>query len=262
MRAKRVPARPALYAVFLPWMLSGCIMVSDELLGRDAGVASPPREVQPVEESVGELAPRYKDLTPAELHSAVLSYADRYMEGIAEAVDEVLERRPAAEVRVLFLGTKVVYVSSAITIAAEPNPGISLLDMAVLVSLQRIVWEEEWGAYVDNAYAAIMKEALSRLEADIFLLASKVMTEAQLATLRELIEEWRSENSEQRYVAYVRFDDFAASRQHTSFQEELRREGGLLAPLKDAVREIEKVEMLAERGVFLANHFPILAEWH
>jgi hypothetical protein len=116
--------------------------------------------------------------------------------------------------------------------------------------------------YVDGEYTGIMSEALSRLEADIFHLASKVLTEEQLGTLRMLISEWRRENPKQHYVAYVRFDDFSASQLRASFHEELRREGGLLAPLKEAVREIEEVKMLAERGIFLANHFPILAEWH
>jgi hypothetical protein len=243
-------------------MLSGCIMVSDELLGRDTGVTSRPHEAPPVEEDTDELALKWKDLSPAELHSALLSYADRYMEGIAEAVDGVLERGLDSKTKKLFQGTKVVYVSSAMTIAAEPNPGISLLDMTVMVSLQRIVWEEEWEVYVDGEYTGIMSEALSRLEADIFHLASKVLTEEQLGTLRMLISEWRRENPKQHYVAYVRFDDFSASQLRASFHEELRREGGLLAPLKEAVREIEEVKMLAERGIFLANHFPILAEWH
>lgn len=262
VRAGRLLTVPLLCTVFASLAPSGCVMVSDKLLGDDSGAAAVPPEVTPAAASAGRFAPDWERYQPLELHGALLSYADRYMEGVAQAVDEVIERGIDPGVRSLLLGTKVVYISSAFTVAAEPNPGASLLDMMVMVSLQRVVWEEAWGEFIGGENAEVMSEALKALEKDIFRLAAKAMTDEQVAILRELIAAWRRENPGQRYVAYVRFEDFAPSLLKDRFSEEVSRGGGLLAPVKEAVKEVEEVKMIAERGIFLANHFPILMEWH
>ncbi|GGO77150.1 hypothetical protein GCM10011348_06070 [Marinobacterium nitratireducens] len=230
-------------------------MITEDRFNR-AGVVSDDRSGADAQ----ALAPEWGELTPLELQNELLSYADRYMEGIAEAADSVVAQETDPATRSLFLGTKVIYVSSALNIAAESDTGAALLDMYVMVSLQRSVWTEAWSGQVDPDYAATMARALTRLHRELDKIAGKVLKPLQLEQLRALVEDWRQRNPEQLYVAFVRFNDFPHS-QSENLQAELAQEGGLLAPVRKAAREVEEIKLLAERGIFLANHFPIVMEW-
>jgi len=87
-----------------------------------------------------------------------------------------------------------------------------------------------------------------------------VLKPSQLEQLEAMIADWRRRNPDQLYVAFVRFNDFPHS-ETESLHSELSQQGGLLAPVRQAVREVEEIKLLAERGIFLANHFPIVMEW-
>ncbi|NVK40693.1 MAG: hypothetical protein HWE39_05565 [Oceanospirillaceae bacterium] len=69
-------------------LLSGCIMITEDRFNRAnrAGVVSEDRSGADIQ----ALAPEWGDLTPIELQNELLSYADRYMERVAEATDQII----------------------------------------------------------------------------------------------------------------------------------------------------------------------------
>jgi hypothetical protein len=105
-----------------------------------------------------------------------------------------------------------------------------------------------------------MRRALGRLEGQLVGLAQRVFSNEEIDLVHELTAQWRTENPERRYVAFVRFDDFGNSELRRRFEKHESRRG-LLAPVAEASREIHEIRMVAERAIFLANHMPMLSEW-
>jgi hypothetical protein len=68
--------------------------------------------------------------------------------------------------------------------------------MLVLVSLNRMVWEEYWMPKVYGQLAADLVATLRRLEGDVWDLAAKVLTPAQRQELRDLLRAWRDKYPE------------------------------------------------------------------
>jgi hypothetical protein len=62
-------------------------------------------------------------------------------------------------------------------------------------------------------------------------------------------------------IAFVRFSDFADYR-GKSILDGVPHGTGLLAPVSEAMRQLEETRLLAERGLFLAKRMPLLARWH
>ena len=98
-------------------------------------------------------------MTEAGLQTELMSYADRYASLAAQAIDDVAELQPPREVRNLFNAELIYSAASAYTIAADPNPQVALLDMVVLATLGRMIFEEHWqprhGSYSDPVVATL-----------------------------------------------------------------------------------------------------------
>ncbi len=82
--------------------------------------------------------------TEAELQSQVMAFADRYVAIINAGVNAYLAQAPPPENYRSVFNVAVYSMSSAFTIAAESNPAGSLLDMIAMVTLGRIIFEENW----------------------------------------------------------------------------------------------------------------------
>lgn len=200
-------------------------------------------------------------LTASELQSELLAFADRYMEAIAEVMDWGGDQSDDPVARAGFHGTKVIYVTAAINTATEPDPLRVLRDFLVMLRLQRLVWEAESGhSWAWPEAAARIADTLTVLETQLEMLAIRVVSQEAVDTVYELTRQWRAENPERHYVAFVRFHDIDDSelkrRSETHFNA-----SGLLAPVAEASREINEMRRVAERSLFLANHMPILLEW-
>jgi hypothetical protein len=117
-------------------------------------------------------------MSQEELQAAVISYANRFIATIGQAAYELEEKIPTKEGR-LIAGARKFYSLSAVTeIAAGPNPGPALLDLVVITTLNRLVWEFYWRPQEFGMPATIMVDAFKQMEADVWNMAAKVMTEA------------------------------------------------------------------------------------
>ena len=201
-----------------------------------------------------------RELTASLLQSELLAFADRYLEAIAEATDWSASEAPDPKARGAFRQTKVIYVTAAITTATEPDPLRVLRDMIVMLRLQRLVWENAEIKYASDASRDRMTTTLRVLEAQMFELAKRVFPIEAIDIVHQLTAQWYAANQERKYVAFVRFHDLGDSALRQRFDRHMKK-GGLLAPVAEATREIQEMRRVAERGVFLANHMPMLVEW-
>ena len=121
-------------------------------------------------------------------------------------------RDPKFRANPALYGDQILILMAAYTIAAAPNPEVGLLDMVVLTTLGRMIYEAHWGKqYGDLVQPAIV--ALRILETDIWRIATKALTAAEQTELRGLIKTWRRTHPQQVAFAFMRFSpDYSPTR--------------------------------------------------
>jgi len=186
-----------------------------------------------------------------------MAFSDRYFAATLE-VAKILEReQQTPESRHTAAAARVVGLIVTADIAASPNPGGAVLDMTVFVTLKRIVWEEYWMREVYRDAGPIVLDVLKELEGDIWEIAAEVYTREQLVELRELIDQWRQRHPKMVSVDFVRLNELGDARQVRALSD-AARPGGMLAPVKEANRELEEMRLLAERLTFLATRLQMM----
>ena len=196
-------------------------------------------------------------MTEAELQSQVMSYADRFASIISTALAAYDDLAPLAENRRIVLSTVTYAMSSAYTIAAESDPDVALLDMASMVSLGRLIYEEEMMKSKDAQLEPLL-EGFRKAEKDIWQIAAKVLTPDQQKELSALILTWRRENPRILYFPYIRFSDFAANRRGSKLVKSEKGKG-LFKSVESATEQVEEMRLLAERAMFLTTRMPLLS---
>ena len=110
-------------------------------------------------------------ITGPELQLELMSYADRYASVAAQALDDVERMGPPPETRRAVLGDLVYSAAAAYTIAAEPDPQLALLDLVVLTTMGRMVFEDYWRPRLGAATEPVIA-SFGKLETDIWTVAS------------------------------------------------------------------------------------------
>lgn len=195
-------------------------------------------------------------MTQEELQSQVMSFADRFFvligDGLLAFESETQDRKALMSVR----RDSVHSVYACLNIAAQPNPEVAILDMVVLSSLGRMIYQEEYlpkyGASVEP-----MVRAYEQAESDIWGIVARILSREQQEDLRRLIQEWRRNHEEVLFFAYIRFSDFAAERRKGALGKAVKSKG-MFSSVKDASLEVEKSRLLAERALFLGTRLPLL----
>lgn len=195
-------------------------------------------------------------MTEIELQSELMSYADRFASILISAFEEFDASKPPPEIRHVIMGDTVHSLSAAFTIAADRNPQTALLDMVVLATLGRIIYEDNMRRKYGTAIE-VMAKGYGQMETDIWGIAAKVLVEEQQEELRQLILKWREKNPEQVVFNYVRFSGFAAQ-PRTSTLVKRGKAGGLFKSIRQVTEEVGETRMLAERGLFLGTRLPLL----
>ena len=177
-------------------------------------------------------------LNAEELQIAMMSFADSWASHINEAAALLVKRVATPEVRYHATDFRLYAMAAAYDIAASPYPGPALLDMLVLVSLNRMVWEEYWMPKVYGQPAADLVATLQQLEEDIWELAAKVLTPVQRQELRDLLRAWRDKYPDKTRVNFIRFSDFGELGRKPSL-EAARKAGGFGFTFAMAVNRCE-----------------------
>jgi hypothetical protein len=195
--------------------------------------------------------------TQQQVQSELMAFADRYFAATLEAAKILELELQTSEGRYTAAAARLVGLMVTTDIAASPNPGAALLDMTVFVTLRRMVWQDYWMPEVYGDAGAPVLEILLELEDDIRGIAAGVYTPDQLAELGDLIDDWRAQHPNAVAVDFMRLTEIGDARQVQTLID-AGRPGGMLAPMKEANRNVEEMRLLAERLAFLATRMQLM----
>ncbi|MHC4639452.1 MAG: hypothetical protein ACYTBV_18440 [Planctomycetota bacterium] len=147
-------------------------------------------------------------------------------------------------------------VADAFTIAAGPNPATAFLDMVVMVTLGRMVFEEHYAKKYGSEVAPLIK-GFQTAERDIWQIADRVLTKQQQKELIVMIRDWRRKHSDVVIFSLVRFSDFEEGR-GISDASGTKSTGGLFQSVAKATEQVEEMRLLAERGMYLGTRMPLM----
>ena len=195
-------------------------------------------------------------MTEVELQSELMSYADRFVSIITQALEDFETLNPKPQARQFILSDLVYSMSAVYTIAAEPNPQVGLLDMVAVTTLGRIIYEENIRRKYGKS-TQVLAAGFRQMEKDIWSITAKVLTSEQRGEMRQLILLWRKNNPDKVVYNYLRFSDFAAQRRNSTLVKRVQT-GGLFKTVQEVTQQVEETRMLAERGIFLGTRLPLL----
>ncbi len=204
-----------------------------------------------------------------QVQAQVMDFADEMMLRLAEAIDQIEGRSQSIEGRTVAHRLKYTVAHGATIIAAAQNPRIALVDMYVMISLQRALLERSIVDTYFGSEADRLVQTFQTSEQEIKGLASKALTAEQIAEIDRLIAQWLENNPDRVYAGYVRFSEFSAARQVATAQAQKGRASNVLgflfidplAGLDPTTREIEQARLLAERAFFYMQRMPMLISW-
>ena len=194
-------------------------------------------------------------INEAELQGQMMAFADRYWSIINSAAYQYFEQSPSPENLRVVRGLLVYSAADAFTIAAGPKPVAAFLDMVVMVTLGRMVFEEHFAKRWGDEVAPIV-EGFRKTEADIWQIAGTLLTKEQQKKMMGLITDWRRENPDIVVFSSVRFSEFAKIRGISD--PSAAKSGGLFQSVAKATEQVEEARLLAERAMYLGSRLPLM----
>ena len=195
-------------------------------------------------------------ITEAQLQSHLMSFADRFASVLSMVIAQFESQNPVEKTRYEVLELITFSLSHAYIIAGESDPDVALLDMMSMVTLGRIIFEEEGPSQYGEVMAPVIR-GYQKAEADINKIAAKVLNPNQMYNLMSIIRHWRKENTGVKFFPLVRFSNFAADRRESTLTRAEDPEG-LFESVESASEAVEEMRLLAERGMYLATRMPQL----
>ena len=195
-------------------------------------------------------------VTDAELQLELMSFADRYAAVYAQAIDDVEELNPPSRVRRTILADGVFSSAAAFTIAADPEPQLGLLDMVVMVTMGRMVYEDYWPPKLGSAIEPVVS-AFELLEKDIWTVAASILDDAQQQELHQRIAGFHKENPGLSTFSHLRFADFPSKQPNSTLKKSST--GGIFKSVKNVTEQVELTRILAERAMYLSSRLPLLS---
>jgi hypothetical protein len=193
-----------------------------------------------------------------ELQHMLMDFADRLTFETLTAFDQFEDHLETADQRAVAEERQLFNAVAALTIATERDPDLALLDMIVLVTLERIGTEKYWLPEFFGEAGIPYLEAVRALEGSIRSLGREVMTEAQIHELNAIIEDWEDNPPDFfRRASFFRLSDLSEGRLRQAGQGP-DQSGGLFASVRSAATAADEAKELGERVMFLVQRLPIL----
>ena len=182
--------------------LGGCNAVDQATGANNANVG------QSLKESNGRL-------TRKELSLRLRRLAMSYLGDIPEVCEKMAASDAPLDQRVLAMTIRANSSDSVITIAADPDPQVALLNMVTVLTLQRIMAEERGEEFFGEQSRDYIN-ATRRMESEAWKLAALVLDPDEMKQLRDLIIQYRKDNPNEVYVWWVRFSEFSGYQEQFS----------------------------------------------
>ena len=251
--------------------LAAALVVSPVLLGgckaMQTAASVPEKTIRAVAPGGNRAAPQ---VDPVELQQSLARFSDEFLMRIIIGVDRLKRGTNTIEAAEA-LKWKIAFGSQITSIASGPNAMANLLDMTVLVTVVRASIEDYWQPKVYGESTTSLLEGCRQSEADVWGLAHKVLTPAQMEELRQAVVKWHNENQAPEGILAARAVGFAAE------VAKANRAAGTgtgitetvfnlltvdpLSGLDPAVREIAQTRLFAERALFVMQKMPTLVRW-
>ncbi len=205
------------------------------------------------------------------LQAALFGYADTYIALTRQGADALMATDRTPQRRVRAIHAKLDGAQDVIEIVTGPNPTTALLDLAVMVTIQRRVWDEYWVKTVfTDGSGKDYSDAMERLEREVWRIVDETIPASEAASLRTLAQDIRRQYRDEVYVTGIRASKIAL---HADRDAQGRGGGGPpqsllalfgldpLADLSPAVAEVTKTRLLAERMFYYSQKVPSLLGW-
>lgn len=206
-------------------------------------------------------------MTPAEIQSEVMGFADNYASVVIATLESLQIDTTDPLLRLEIHEAKSEAIRNAYLIASGANPVVALLDMAAMVTLQRLAIDRFWIPDRIGDAGQPLLVAIGRLEDEIWDIARRVADEETLAVIQTEAQRVIDESPGVFLASRVRLSDLAAART----QQFARTQGGgnllslfyldPLAGMSPASRELLQSRLLAERAFFYASRLPQAMNW-
>ena len=207
-------------------------------------------------------------VTVRSLQIEVMRFADNYAAATAHAADEFNAHSDGAEARLAAVKWKLDQATAAYIDASGPNPVINALDMVVLATASRMVMDDRIREKPFGEAALPLLATHRMLETGAWSLVSAVLKPEQQGELREIIQEWRRNNPQQRDVTALRFREFMSALGKGP-ERASSSPGSLfglffldpMASMDPATAAIEETRNTAERAMYYTQRMPTLLNW-
>jgi len=248
-------------AYTLPSRTLGLTVIFVALLLSTAGCAI----VNTVMEKTGLRSEAKGPASQAQLQGEVMRFADDYVVIIKRLAAVMRTRARTPQDRADAQSWVLGQATACYVIASDPNPKMALLDMIVLVTLERMALEDYWAPKYLGESAQEINQVYAPMEESIWILAGTALTKDQTAALRKAIDEWHAAHPKQYVVDSVRFRDFAeewkvtqpkAGQSSSSIFSLLYLDP--FAGLDPTAREIEFTRRSAERAMYQLQRMPMI----
>jgi len=205
---------------------------------------------------------------PVELQSQLIRFSDHYLDVISSATGMLRIGDDERPNRALLLRRRILLTDDVLSIATGSNAYANLLDMVILVSLNRINVEDYWipKRFGDSAKQLLV--ASQDAEKEIWRIAEGVLKKEQIEELQVGIKAWRDKHPDGRSPRDMGSLGFASeiAKMGKFNQQDKSSVFNLLvidpfAGLDPATSELANTRLFAERGLFLARHMPTLVRW-
>ena len=206
---------------------------------------------------------------PVELQSQLLRFADNYIDAISLASRGLRQANGQPPQRLTSLRRRIAVTNDVLGIATAANTYANLLDMVILVSLNRMTVADFWipQRYGESAKSLLI--ASQEAENEIWRIAATALKPEQIAELRTAIQTWHDQHPDVRSPRDIGALGFVSD---VARMNRISRPGitssvfnlltiDPLAGLDPATRELANTRLFAERGMFLARHMPTLIRW-
>lgn len=201
-------------------------------------------------------------LTVLHVAERVENFADRYVQLMADACDDLQKAAETAEARNEALLLKLRTATSAYDIVTSSHPLQEMLDLLVQVELQWIVWvrEGKGGRLFGSEAETRLAPALEAARREILALARQVMKNDKIEDVLDLVNGWRSRHPEVERTAFIRFGPFLEA-PGGDIVSQIFASFGSLNPLDPTARSVERVTRSADDMFFFVKRMPMLLEW-
>jgi hypothetical protein len=193
-------------------------------------------------------------LTELELQDLVMRMVDSYIAVVTQVSREMELTLESPLERHLLHSLKYNATRAAFDIAVSARPDEALLDLLVLVTLQRSAVERYWNPRVFQERGDVLLVMLRQLEDSCWRKSARALSPQQQQDLRALIESKVADSPEIHNVAQIRFSDFY----HLQDESAAARATGLLSEINEASRAVDEAVLFGERAMWYSSRLPIL----